>query len=328
MSLAELQKHQHQRRKLITTMALIIVAVAMGFGVVVYPWDLLRLPGTALRDLAGELLPLTAFLLLVVFFLAYVTKVTRGHEAAERRAAETGAAADGSGIEAAKARQLGQLSVDFARQVASCAADLSRRVRSLEDAMPEGTPESDRVRGLVGDVQRELGRLRGSATALSDYARPSEGQVELVQLAALVERALDVLGPDLESRGVEVQRDLAPQLPPVRCVANQLQHAVLSLLLNAARAMEPSGGLLKIGLHADADSRLRLEVIDTGCGMSPEAQSRAFEAFFSAWPQGRGPGLGLTVSRVIVRRHGGDIRLVSEPAVGTCVMVDLPPADA
>ena len=98
----------------------------------------------------------------------------------------------------------------------------------------------------------------------------------------------------------------------VEADADQLRQVVLNLVLNALDAMAGSG-TLTVRTARDGDCAL-VEIGDTGPGIPEELRRRVFEPFFTTKPVGQGTGLGLDVSwRIVTNRHGGDLRVVSEP---------------
>jgi two-component system cell cycle sensor histidine kinase/response regulator CckA len=126
-------------------------------------------------------------------------------------------------------------------------------------------------------------------------------------------------------------------LPPVLADRRLIEHVIVSLVLNAREAM-PGGGTLTLGtakVHFDEDDTrsdpqiragdfVRLEVRDTGCGMTPQVQSRLFEPFFTTWEVGKGLGLGLASVYGIVSQHSGWIEVSSQAGAGTELRVFLP----
>lgn len=98
---------------------------------------------------------------------------------------------------------------------------------------------------------------------------------------------------------------------------------VLNLLNNAAEAIGPRGGTIKISTRSDEDGVV-LTVEDDGAGMDAETQARAFDLFFTRRAQDQGHGLGLPSSRKIVEAHGGTMALESAPGCGTTVTIRLP----
>ena len=123
----------------------------------------------------------------------------------------------------------------------------------------------------------------------------------------------------------------------VRCDANQLENALLNLAINARDAM-PEGGTLTIATsnirarsRAGVDSRHQARRIcpardfsDTGVGMPPEVQARAFDPFYTTKPIGQGTGLGLSMIYGFIRQSEGSVRIESEVGKGTTIEICLP----
>ena len=107
--------------------------------------------------------------------------------------------------------------------------------------------------------------------------------------------------------------------------ARQLQQVCLNLLTNAVQAMSPAGGVLRVRTY-QANDRVRLEVQDTGPGITVDARARIFEPFFTTKKEGEGTGLGLSVTYGIVTTHGGTIEVVDTGPGGTTFRVTLPAA--
>jgi PAS domain S-box-containing protein len=170
--------------------------------------------------------------------------------------------------------------------------------------------------------------------------------VDVNEVVAETERVLrGVVGED-----VEFVTRLAPDLRPVTVDRGELERMLLNLVANSRRAM-PEGGRLTLETHrvapaepdcavnagsdsaaaagtasgAEIGGMVRLLVTDTGVGMDADVAKRAFEPFFTT-DSGSGTGLGLSAAYGVVKGVGGDIRLTSEPGVGTTVQIDLPAA--
>jgi len=153
---AELRSIQRQRRGLVITMGLIIVAMAVGFGVVVYPWDLVRLPDQDFGDLLIELLPLTALLLITVFFLADVTKMTAQQAETERKLLECPTPPSAPEAEADTERE--PLADGLTREIELPIADIIERTQSLLARFPEGDPEAQDTHARLAAILREAER--------------------------------------------------------------------------------------------------------------------------------------------------------------------------
>ncbi len=151
-------------------------------------------------------------------------------------------------------------------------------------------------------------------------------------VAGMAELARGTVGP-----AVRLRLEFGPGSWPVFCDANQLENALLNLVINARDAM-PAGGDLtlstaEVWLDAAAlagqpgllaGDYAEIAVTDTGTGMSPEIASRALEPFFTTKPTGQGTGLGLSQIYGFVRQSNGTVRIDSRPGHGTTVRLFLP----
>jgi signal transduction histidine kinase len=123
---------------------------------------------------------------------------------------------------------------------------------------------------------------------------------------------------------VELRKALADGLPPIRGVSNQLEIALINLIVNAVQAME-GGGTLDISSSAQGDD-VEIRVTDTGLGIPEGIQSTIFEPFFTTKTEGKGTGLGLSTVLMIVERHNGRIELDSAGGQGTTFRILIPAA--
>jgi signal transduction histidine kinase/ActR/RegA family two-component response regulator len=167
------------------------------------------------------------------------------------------------------------------------------------------------------------------------FARRQELRPEAVQIAALVEGMIEMLGRSLGPM-IRITTAFAPDLAAARVDPNQLELALLNLAINARDAM-PFGGDLAITARrapaaaaglADlaAGDYVCLAVRDSGCGMDEATAKRATEPFFTTKGRGRGTGLGLSMVHGLVAQSGGALRIESRPNVGTTVELWLPVA--
>ena len=123
-------------------------------------------------------------------------------------------------------------------------------------------------------------------------------------------------------------RQLSEDVPSIMLDSDKLKQVLMNLILNAIQSM-PNGGKLTIATkffveQGQKDSKILIEVSDTGVGIPPENLSRLFVPFFTT--KDEGTGLGLTNARRIIQQHGGDIEVRSKVEFGTTVIVSLPVA--
>ena len=163
------------------------------------------------------------------------------------------------------------------------------------------------------------------------YAGQESPGFEPVDLSRLVGEMLPLLAVSISKHSV-LKTELAENLPAVWANVPQLGRIIMNLVTNASEALAEGGGVIAVATawagSAKSETDLcdcgyvRLEVSDTGCGMSEEIQARCFDPFFTTKFTGR--GLGLATVQGIVRSHGGTIEVVSAPGQGTSVSVLLP----
>jgi signal transduction histidine kinase len=186
--------------------------------------------------------------------------------------------------------------------------DLDIAVSEGDELIDECFEGVDRVKTIVRDA---------GGIAADEFAEP-----EVVDVNPIVETALrevhSRIGP-----GVQIERRFAER-PLVYCVARELGQVVINLLLNALHVLGEKG-VLRLLTECRGD-RVILRVEDDGGGIAHEIRDRIFDPFFTTKPVGEGTGLGLAISYHIVRKHGGDIGVESEPGRGTAFVIELPAA--
>jgi two-component system NtrC family sensor kinase len=158
-------------------------------------------------------------------------------------------------------------------------------------------------------------------------ARQRQPERCAVQLNALVEGALELLGYGLRTADIEIDLDLAADLPETWADENLLGQVVTNLIVNAQQAMEgtESPRRLRLGTWFDADeSALRIQVADSGPGIPADIRPRIFEPFFTTKPVGSGTGIGLSVCHGIVVSHDGSIEVTEGSDGGAAFVVTLP----
>jgi signal transduction histidine kinase len=166
------------------------------------------------------------------------------------------------------------------------------------------------VAAQLGELREATGRVSELVSAVRSYTQMDRASLQPVDVVEGLTSTLVMLGHKLKD-GVEVRRDFAPDLPRIDAYAGELNQVWTNLIDNAVDAMD-GVGTLRISTRAEDDAVV-IEIADSGPGLSPEAESRAFDAFFTTKDVGKGTGLGLDIARrVVVERHEGTIELVRE----------------
>jgi signal transduction histidine kinase len=227
-------------------------------------------------------------------------------------------------FQAEKLAALGKLSAGIAHEIRNPLTSIKILIHSLAD--PQAT-ESSREKDL-SVIESEIERVNKIIRQFLDFARPRPPSLEPADPRKLIAETLALVGYEIESQGVELEREEEGDLPSVPMDREQMKQVLLNLILNALQAM-PGGGKLRIqtaltgsGEGGEGGRSVEIRLQDTGAGIPAEIQSRIFEPFFSTKEEGI--GLGLSVAQRIVEEHGGRIRVQSAEGRGTQFAIVLP----
>jgi signal transduction histidine kinase len=179
------------------------------------------------------------------------------------------------------------------------------------------------VREDLERVGRESTRISEIVKNLLAFSRAHRARArERLDVNAVVENTLQLVGHPLSVANIEIVRDLGKDLPAVEGYAGQLEQVFVNLAVNAMHAME-NGGVLTIQTRRNPGGVV-VEFADTGSGIAEEHLRKIFDPFFTTKPEGKGTGLGLSVSFGIIEAHGGEIGVESQVGQGTRFQVRLP----
>ena len=210
---------------------------------------------------------------------------------------------------------------DYDAAIASSAAapELSTRIAQIGQQADLDFLQDD-ASALVRESMDGLKRVKEIVQSLKDFSHMGVSEWQLADLHHGLDSTLNIVANEIKYKA-RVEKQYG-QLPPVLCLASQLNQVFMNLLINAAHAIADQGVItIRTGSAADA---VWVAIADTGCGIAPELLNRIFEPFFTTKPVGSGTGLGLSLSYGIVNQHGGRIEVSSTPGAGTTFTVHLP----
>lgn len=174
---------------------------------------------------------------------------------------------------------------------------------------------------LIASESRRCGDL---VRNLLSFSRTAPINLQPTDLNDVVERALRLVQHQMDMSGIQVQPELADELPRIFADPAQIEQVLLALIMNAHDAM-PQGGNLWIQTRLQsASSEIQIEIRDDGCGIPPELLAQIFEPFLSTKEGGHSVGLGLAISLNIIEAHQGRIEVQSEVGRGAKFTVTLP----
>jgi signal transduction histidine kinase/CheY-like chemotaxis protein/HAMP domain-containing protein len=234
-------------------------------------------------------------------------------------------------------RALGQMASGIAHDINNAISPISLYTDTLLEREPG---LSERARGYLVTIQRAIEDVAQTVTRMREFYRPREQQLVLarVTINRLIGEVLDLTRArwsDLpQQRGIVIrlQTDLAPNLAEIMGAEGEIRDALTNLVFNAVDAM-PEGGTLTLRSREassggeDPHREVRVEVCDTGIGMSEETRRRCLEPFYTTKGE-RGTGLGLAMVYGMVQRHSAELEIESELGKGTILRLTFPVSEA
>ena len=303
---------------------------------------------------SAALLGASAGLLLAVLLSSVAAaRVTKPVEDLARAAHEVAAGKWNTHVEVQRGDELGQLAESFNRmtrdlvehrerlvQAERVAAwrELARRlahelknplfplqltVENLVRAR-EQTPEQfeETFRESASTLLSEIANLKSIINRFSEFSKMPQPQLQSVSLRELVLKVVKVYEPQFQKSQIRCETECTDS-GAIAADPELLYRALSNLVLNAIEVM-PSGGVLTLST-SQADDSARIEVSDTGPGLSSDECARLFTPYYTSKPHGT--GLGLAIVQSIISDHGGKISVKSQPGRGTTFMIELPVKD-
>jgi two-component system, LuxR family, sensor kinase FixL len=217
-------------------------------------------------------------------------------------------------IAAGVAHELNQPLTAIANYAHACDRLLGRSDANAEDIRDALRQISAQTR-RAADIIRRLRALAHNQPTQRIPANPNN----------LVEELYELLHTDALLHGIQLELDLAPNLPELQVDAGQIQQVVLNFVRNSVESLAASGRAepkIVIRTQLTGDNEVELAVTDNGPGLAPEASMHLFDPFFST--KDNGTGLGLAISSTIARAHGGLVGYRPEVPDGACFFICLP----
>ena len=200
----------------------------------------------------------------------------------------------------------------------------SKLIKKWVDNGQVGTGKKEEAQQCLDLITSESRRCGELVKNLLSFSRQSPMNVQSTDINKLVGQTTMLMRPNLKIAAIELHAALAEGLPLLHCDPSKIEQVLLAVIVNAADAM-PKGGNLWIESRLSEDGmRVVLTVRDDGSGIPPEIMPKIFEPFVTTKENGHGTGLGLAVSRGIIERQSGQIKIDSEVGKGTTVTITLP----
>jgi PAS domain S-box-containing protein len=238
-------------------------------------------------------------------------------------------------IRSEKLVSLGQLAASVAHEVNNPLAGVLVYIKLLLKKYTEKKLQADETEKQLLKMEKELERTSRIIRNLLDFSRQSEPNIRAVEINNVIEAALQLVGHQISLENIKLKKELDEPLPLVLADFDKIQQVLINIIMNAIQAMPDGGNLeittsvakgIKIG-ESDKNT-VRIDIRDTGFGISKENLGKLFTPFFTTKEKGKGVGLGLPVVHGIIEQHKGKIEVNSEPDVGTTFTIYLEAMDA
>src|SRR6266581_753964 len=175
-------------------------------------------------------------------------------------------------------------------------------------------------------ILEQTRRISAITRQIADFTRPQASKSELLDINQLIRSACSFVSYDRRFNGIALLTDLDAELPAVRAVGDHITQVLMNLLFNAADALEdsaPNCGNISVSTRSTTTQAI-IEVCDNGKGMDASTLSHVLDEYFTTKPSGKGTGLGLALSRELIRDGGGTLSLQPAPGKGALARIVLP----
>lgn len=223
----------------------------------------------------------------------------------------------------AQSEKLGALSVlaaGLAHEIGNPLNSLHIHAQLIEKEFKKLKTGKKKLAELIGVVSEEIKRIDDIARGFLQAIRPLKPKFEEEDINAVIEKTLKFMMPELEKEGIAVRRNYYDSLPMTLIDKSQLKQAFLNIIKNSMQAM-PKGGLVSVSTESHGDM-IKAIFEDNGVGIAPENISKIFDPYFTTRKDGM--GLGLMMTYRIIKEHGGEIEVKSQPGKGTGFTIILP----
>jgi two-component system NtrC family sensor kinase len=180
---------------------------------------------------------------------------------------------------------------------------------------------------MIQDILNQTERASQVVKNLLEFSRTERPFLTHLSMKEVIEGTIRLVKNQIMVAGIQLDAHIADDLPAIRGKRQDLQQALLNILLNANQAMK-NGGLISIRAMKSQDGYIRVEIEDTGTGIKPGDLEHIFDPFYTTKPVGEGTGLGLSLTYGIIKTHGGYVEVKSEVGRGTTFSIYLPVAEA
>jgi len=225
-------------------------------------------------------------------------------------------------VQAEKMASLGQLSAGIAHEIKNPLTIIIQGIEYIKNSSSDAL-----VIDAAERIKKAALRADKIVIDLLDYSQPTLTKFESVNINSIIEGTLVFVKYQIDIKNISIVKKLDPELPEIKIDSNLIKQVFLNIILNAIDAVDEKG-IITIRI-SQTDSSVKTKYIqivfsDNGCGITKENLYKVFDPFFTTKRKKDNAGLGLAVTKGIIERHHGTIKIESEPGQGTDVIINLP----
>ena len=223
-------------------------------------------------------------------------------------------------LESSRLASIGKLAAGMAHEInnpLTTVLGLSQLLMAKQ--LPEQVSEDLKI------ISSEAERAAKIVKNLLLFARKTEPEMRYLDVATVLRRAQELKTSDFKAKNMTIINEIPPDLPGTMVDEQQLIQVFINILTNAEQACLESHGCGQLNIKAESSPEwIRISISDDGPGITPENLDVIFEPFYSTKEVGKGTGLGLSICYGIVRQHGGELWVESEPGNGSTFYIQIP----
>jgi two-component system sensor histidine kinase HydH len=216
-----------------------------------------------------------------------------------------------------KLAALGRLAGGVAHEIRNPLSSIKGLATYFGSKFAEESEDKESANVMV----REVDRLNRVVSELLELARPSELKLKHADINELLAHSVRLVQQDAQAKNIEINLSTSDDVPLIQVDSDRLSQCLLNIYLNAIQAMG-EGGILSVKSLLRKNGTVKVEIGDTGKGISPNDLKKVFDPYFTTKPSGT--GLGLAIVHKIIEAHQGNIKVESTPGKGTVFSIVLP----
>ncbi|UCF84055.1 MAG: PAS domain S-box protein [Desulfobacteraceae bacterium] len=221
-----------------------------------------------------------------------------------------------------KMTSLGRIAAGIAHEIRNPLSGINIYLNTLEKIY-DSAESLGKVKKILGQVQSASNKIESVIRRVMDFSKPSEPKLMLTDINQPVEEAINLSSVTLRKSGINIEKDLAKDLPSCHVDPLLIEEVILNLITNATEAMKNMDGDKILGVSSSMEKNsVLVRVSDSGPGVRPDIKGKIFDPFYTT--KNGSTGIGLSLSHRIISDHGGTLRIFTSKWGGAEFVVEIP----